>query len=121
MDFMKNLPFPDHAFCPDLARPWIPMDRGYRISMFFFKSGPGFDCRQNPWISSNMDSPQIMPFDQIWPDLGFLWIGGIVFQCFSTNRFQDFTLDKIHGFHQKSTLPRPCPLLRSGQTLDSYG
>ena len=54
MDFIKNLPFPDHAFWPDLARPWIPMDRGYHISMFFKKSVPGFHFRQNPWISSKI-------------------------------------------------------------------
>ena len=100
MDFIKNLPFPDHAFCSDLARPWIPMDRGYHISMFFKKSVPGFHFRQNPWISSKIYPSQTMPFDQIWPDLGFLWIGGIIFQCFSKNMFQDFTLDKIHGFNQ---------------------
>ena len=54
MDFIQNLPFPDHAFCSDLARPWIPMDRGYRFSMFFNKSVPGFHFRQNPWISSKI-------------------------------------------------------------------
>ena len=50
----------------------IPMDRGYHISRFLKKSGPGFHFRQNPWISSKLDPPQIMPFAQIWPDLGFL-------------------------------------------------
>ena len=43
-----------HAFWPDLARLWIPMDRGYHISMFFKKSVPGFHFRQNPWISSKI-------------------------------------------------------------------
>ena len=36
------------------------------------------------------------------------------------NLVQDLTLHKIYGFHQKSTLPRPCLLIRSGQTLESY-
>ena len=121
MDFIQNLPFTDHAFCSDLARPWIHMDWGYHIQMFFNKSVPGFHFRQNPWISCKIYPSQTMPFDQIWPDLGFLWIGGIIFQCFATNLFQDFTLHKIYRFLQKSTLPRSSLLLRSGQTLNSYG
>ena len=83
--------------------------------------GPWNRLYWNPWISSKIYPSQTMPFDQIWPDLGFLWIGGIIFQCFSKNPFQDFTLDKNHGFHQKSTLHRPWKNTRSGQTLDSYG
>ena len=97
------------------------MDTVYHISMFFNKSVPGLHFKQNQSRSSTIYHSQTMPFDQIWPDLGFLWVWGIIFQCFSTNLFQDFTLDKIYGFHQKSTLPRPCLLTRSGQTLDSYG
>ena len=91
------------------------MDRLFHISMFFTKSDPGFDVRQNPWISLKIYPPQTILFAQIWPDIGFPWIRGITFKCFSQNLIQDLTLTKIYGIHKKSAFLRPCLLTRSGQ------
>ena len=58
---------------------------GKGVSYFkvFQKTGPRCQFSQKPWISYKIEPPHTMHFNQIWPDLGFLWIGGNIFQGFT--------------------------------------